>query len=136
MKLWMSGEIQADVESAYRHSANTIEAEVNRLLDGVTFEDKPAEWAFIAIIRREDHPDHDEVVKKSSRGKSLEFRLKVPHADFSSASQDQQIGLIFGALARSVNLMAKLGISANTRTILQGILSHAEKNVLGGQLVQ
>jgi len=136
MKLWMSGEIQADVESAYRHCANTIEAEVNRLLDGVALEDKPAEWAFIAIIRREDHPDYDEVVKKSSRGKSLEFRLKVPHAGFSSASRGQQIGLIFAALARSVNLMAKLGISANTGNVLQAVLSQAERNVLGAQLVQ
>ena len=136
MKLWMSAEIQVDVESAYRHCANAIEAEVNRLLDGVALEDKPAEWAFIAIIRREDHPDYDEVVKKSSRGKSLEFRLKVPHADFSSASRGQQIGLIFGALARSVNLMAKLGISATTRNVLQAVLSQAERNVFRAQLVQ
>src|SRR5271165_3145107 len=130
-KLWMSGEIQADVGDAFRKASNAVEAELNRLLEGFVFGGKVEEWAFIAIIRKEDHPDYDEVTRKSSRGKVLEFRLKIPHAEFASASPHEQICLILKALSRSVTLMEKLGVSADVRSSLSAVLSRAEQEMLG-----
>jgi len=81
---------------------------------------------FIAIIREEDSPDFDEVVKKSAQGKELEFRLKIPHAEFLAASPADRIGLIFKALSLSVDLMAQLGVSTDTQKALREVLFRAE----------
>jgi hypothetical protein len=125
-KFWWSGEVQADVGNAYREAMKVIAAELNRLLDDLSFGEKAAQWAFIAIIRQEDSPDYDEVAKKSSRGKVLEFRLKIPHTEFLSANPSQRIALIFEALSRSVTLMGKLGVPTDTQSALRAILSRAE----------
>src|SRR5262249_5180607 len=103
-----------------------IEANINRLLDEVSLQDKADKWAFIAIIREEDNPDYDEVVKKSSRGKVLEFRLKIPHAEFLAASPEERVGLIFKSLSRSVDLMGQLGVSTDTQKALREVLFRAE----------
>jgi len=126
MKLWMSGEIQADVDSAYMKARNVIQPAVNRLLAAVSIPGKVDEWDFIAIIREEDSPDFDEVVKKSAQGKELEFRLKIPHAEFLAASPADRIGLIFKALSLSVDLMAQLGVSTDTQKALREVLFRAE----------
>jgi hypothetical protein len=96
------------------------------LLDGVSLGWKVEQWAFIAIIRDEDSPDYGEIVKKSSRGKVLEFRLMIPHAEFLASRPRQKISLIFKALSRSVLMMENLGVSTETRRTLQAILSQAE----------
>jgi len=126
MKLWMSGEIQADVDSAYMKARNVIQPAVNRLLAAVSIPGKVDEWDFIAIIREEDSPDFDEIVKKSAQGKELEFRLKIPHAEFLAASPADRIGLIFKALSLSVDLMAQLGVSTDTQKALREVLFRAE----------
>jgi hypothetical protein len=130
-KLWMSGEIQADVAESFRKASNAVENVVNQLIEGVSFGGKIEEWTFIAIIRKEDHPLFDEVVKISSRGKVLEFRLKIPHSDFLSASQIEQTRLILRGLLRSVSLMEKLGVTTEIQDALRTALSRAEFELIG-----
>lgn len=126
MKLWMSGEIQADIADIYRETRKSVEAEVNRLLSGISLPGTAEKWAVIAIIRAEDYPDYDEIVKKSSGGKVLEFRLKIPHAEFLLASPRQRTRLLFEVLLRSVERMRELGISADTRHVLRALLFRAK----------
>jgi len=128
MKLWMSGEIQADVDSAYMKARNAIQHAVNRLLAAVSIPGKIDEWDFIAIIREEDSPDYKEVVKKSAQEKELEFRLRIPHAEFLAASPEERIGLIFKALSRSVDLMGQLGVSTDTQNVVREVLFRAENH--------
>jgi hypothetical protein len=125
-KFWWSGEIQADVDDSYSRIMNLLETELNQLLTDISFGGKAEQWAFIGIIRQQDSPNYDEVVRKSSRGRVLEFRLKIPHAEFLGASPKRQIGLILGALFRSVALMERLGVSADVRDRLQEILKETE----------
>jgi hypothetical protein len=122
----MSGEIEADIADAYRQARKKVESEVNRLLAEVSIAEKAKEWAFIAIIRKDDSPDYGEVVKKSSQGKEFEFRLKIPHAQFLAANPGQRVGLIFKALSRSVDLMGQLGVSTGTQKALREVLFRAE----------
>jgi hypothetical protein len=136
MKLWMSGEIQADVADAYRHARKTVETEVNRLLAEVSLAEKAKEWAFIAIIREEESPDYDEVVKKSPKGKGFEFRLKIPHAQFLAATPSERVGLILKALSRSVDLMGPLGVSSDSQALLRDMLARAEQQAKLTTLVQ
>ena len=126
MKFWWSGEIEGDVFDFYREAIKTIEVSLNRILDEISLQDKSEKWAFIAIIREEDSPLYDEVVKKSSRGKVLEFRLKIPHAEFLAASPEERIALIFKTLSRSVDLMGQLGVSSDTQNALRAVLFRAE----------
>jgi Immunity protein 44 len=135
IKFWWSGETQADVGDAYSRTMNVIEAELNRLLADVSFGGKAEKWAFVAIILNAESSIYDEVVKKSSRGKVLEFRLKIPHAEFLAASSNQRIGLVFKALSRSVNLMEQLGVSPDTQNALRAVLSHAEKEIVSTSFV-
>ena len=130
-KLWISGEVQADVGDSFRRASNAIEGEVNQLLERISLGEKVQEWAYIAIIRKEDHPDYDEVIKKSSRGKALEFRLKIPHAAFASASPEEQIRLMLKSLSRSVTLMAELGVATETQSALRAALFRAEQDLIG-----
>ena len=130
MRLWTSGEIQADVFDAYRLAINVIEAEINRILRGMSLSEKVEEWAFLAIIRHEDSPDFDEIVRKSARKKTLEFRLKISHRDFASASRRGQIRLILAALERSVGLMDNLGVSRDTQDALLRVLSQVEQELV------
>jgi len=127
----MSGEIQADVEDTFRTARIAVENKVNRLIREISLGGRAEDWAFIAIIRQEGHPYYDEVVKKSSRGKALEFRLKISHAEFASASPKGQIHLLLRALLRSVMLMGKLDVSAETRNALNAALSSAEFELVG-----
>jgi hypothetical protein len=128
MKLWMSGEIQADVADAYREARKIVEVEVNRVLGEISVEEAK-EWAFIAIILDEESSTYGEIVKKkkSSRGTELEFRLKIPHAKFLAASPGERISLIYKALSRSVSLMEQLGVSSDTQNALRAVLFRAEK---------
>jgi len=130
MKLWMSGEIQADVADANRETRRIVQTEINRLLEGVVIADNIDQWAFIAIIRAAAHPDFDEVVQRTNRGKVLEFRLKIPHGAFLSATPNHRISLVLEALSRSVTLMSQLKVSADTQDALQKILLEAKKNLL------
>lgn len=129
-KFWWSGEVEGDAFDPYRETMKAIEAVLNRLLEGVSLGPKIEQWAFVAIIRTEDHPDYDEVAKKSSKGKVLEFRLKVPYAEFARASRNGQIRLILGSLSRSVTRMEKLGVPTETQNILNGILARAEEQLI------
>lgn len=125
-KFWWSGETQADVGDAFAETMKAIAAELNCLLADVSFGGKIEQWAFIPIILEEDNADYNEVVKKSSRGKVLEFRLKILHAKFLAASPAERIGLILRTLARSVDLMGQLGVSTDTQNALRAVLFRAE----------
>jgi hypothetical protein len=123
MKLWMSGEIQADVADAYRVARKSIEEAVNQRLQAVKLSTPFQKWAFIAIIRAEDHPDYGEVKQKDTKRGVIEFRLKVEHQAFLNADAGHQKQLIIEALKRSVSMMAQMGVAEHDCGQLRGSLS-------------
>ena len=132
MIFWMSEEIQSDVADKYARARRLVEKEINRLLADASISEPVDKWAFIAIVRHEDHPAYGEIVRKSSRGKCLEFRLKIIHSQIMAADPEQVVALIFASLSRSVSLMNKLGVSNRTQSTLSGILADAQRNVMAG----
>lgn len=129
MKLWTSGEIEADVDDDYREVRKAVEAAVNRNLESIAIVEKAEKWAVIAIIRESDSPDYGEVVKRSSAGKVLEFRLKIPHDQFLNASKEQRISLMFDMLQRSIDLMHKLKVSPDVIEVLRNALMQAKQAI-------
>lgn len=111
-----------DVADSYRECRKVIELAVNDLILTEAILPEIDKWAYIAIIRDEDHPDYSEISKKSSKGKVLEFRLKISHEKFLKASYSDRIAMVLDSLDRSIDLMSGLNISDDNRMRIRGIL--------------
>ena len=118
----MSGEIQADVGDAHRLARKAVEHAVNERLKNCSLSVDFDEWAFISIIRQQDHPDYPEFKKRHAKRKVLEFRLKIPYQDFLNTDEIGRVELLINALRRSVNLMTEFGISSEERAKLLAVL--------------
>ncbi len=130
MKLWTTSEAMFDVDNAVSKATNLIEDEVNRLIHGIDIDEKSDEWALIAIVLPKDlESAFPEVVRKSSKGKVLEFRLHIPHATFLDATETEQTGLVFDSLYRSIDLMPKLKVKPKTQIALREVLDRARQSL-------
>jgi hypothetical protein len=129
-KFWWSGEIEGDAFDPYLETMRAIESVICPLLDHVCFGNRAEQWAYIAIIRTEDHPDYDEVAKRTSKGKVLEFRLKIPYAPFVSGSRSDRVRLVLRSLSRSVSLMESLTVPGEVQDRLRQIVLRAEYELL------
>lgn len=106
VKLWTSGEIQADIGDAFRLARKEVEDAVNTALAadyGAGF----TGWTLIAIIREVDDPSYAEV-KRYRKKDGFEFRLKLGHATFKAATAQQQRKLIADLVRRSIAEMRTL----------------------------
>lgn len=110
MKLWMGAEVDADVYEMYRDARAAVEAEVNRLLEAHSGPPHVGKWAYVAIIRAEDHPDYREFAKLHKRRGVVEFRLKVAHSEFKRASASRARGMLLESLVRSREMFRELGV--------------------------
>lgn len=108
MKLWMGAEIDRDVNVAYRQVRQEIEARMNALLVDSAYGGDIDEWTVIPIIPALV-PEYREIARVSKKGRSAEFRLRIPHAEFKHATPDGQRRLIVELLKRSVRMMPTLG---------------------------
>jgi len=119
MKLWMSGELQADIADAYREVRREIEASVNAKLQD-SFPDGPfEEWTVIPIILAEDDPMFAEFSKKHVKSKALEFRLKIDHERFLNGDLRERRVLVLDMLERCIGMMAKMGLSQDQISALR-----------------
>jgi len=102
------------------------------LLEHISFGNRAEQWAYIAIIRTDDHPDYDEIAKRTSKGKVLEFRLKIPYAPFVSGSRNDRIRLVLRSLSRCISFMENLTITSEVQDNLRQIMLRAEYELLDG----
>jgi len=131
-RFWWSGEIEGEASDPYRETMRAIVTVMCPLLEHVSFGNKAEQWAYIAIIRTDDHPDYDEVAKRTSRGKVLEFRLKIPYAPFISGTRNDRIRLVLRSLSRCISLMENLTIARDVQDRLRQIVLQAEYELLDG----
>src|SRR5215831_13851398 len=125
-KFWWSGEIEGDAFDPYRETMRAVESVVGPLLEHISFGNGVEQWAYLAIIRTDDHPDYGEIAKRTSKGKVLEFRLKIPYAPFISSSQNERIRLVLSSLSRCVSLMENLTITREVQDRLHQIILRAQ----------
>ena len=129
-RFWWSGEIERDAADPYCETMRSIESVICPLLEHVSFGNKAEQWAYIAIIRTDDHPDYDEVAKRTSKGKVLEFRLKIPFAPFVPGSRNDRIRLVLRSLSRCVSLMQNLTVTREIQDRLHQVILRAEYELL------
>lgn len=131
MKLWMSGENEADIGDDARVVRNAIESVVNKFMDGQVFSDGFEKWAFVTIMLSEKFiSGFPEVAKVSSKGKVLEFRLRISHDDFKMASSVDKISMTIDALERSVGMMDKLKVSLGSQGKFLDIINKTRQALL------
>ncbi|WP_186108829.1 Imm44 family immunity protein [Burkholderia gladioli] len=131
MKLWMSGENEADIGDDARVVRNAIEPVVNQFMEGQVFLEGFEKWAFMTIILSEKFiSGFPEVAKVSSKGKVLEFRLRISHDDFKRASSVDKISMTIDALERSVGMMSKLKVSVESQRKFHSIIDQTRQALL------
>ena len=104
----MSCEAMADLADSWRVARGAVEARVNDRLKLLGLKTHFEKWAFIGILRPDDHPDYPEICKK--RRGVMDFRLKIDYFEFANSNFQQQQNLIIEALKRSVQKMRELGV--------------------------
>ncbi|MBL8239773.1 MAG: hypothetical protein JNM66_20275 [Bryobacterales bacterium] len=67
-------------------------------------------------------------MRRNSKTKDLEFRLKIDFTEFVSASHERKLELLFEQLHKSVDLMAKWKLSADDREKLHSVLNIVMKS--------
>lgn len=128
MKLWISAEIDGDVDEKHEVARKAVESAVNQRLKTHKFSSPWKSWDFISIIMSE-RDFYDEIARKSKKDKSLEFRLKIDHGKFLKASQKQANKLLLDALGRSVEKMAKMEVSEDDMEFLKTALAEVAVEV-------
>jgi hypothetical protein len=110
MEFWMSGEIQNDVYNEYRSVRKSLEHQINRCIGNKEYGIGLKEWAYLAIIRKEDSKDYDEVAEYSKKKKEAEFRLKIDHNSFLYGEHEDRVRLISDSILRSLEMMPNIGV--------------------------
>lgn len=110
MKLWIGGEICADIADEYRHAQNAVEDAINAVIEGKDYDLELDGWDCIAIIR--DDEVFGEITRYSPKRRNMDFRLGIGHTQFKSATPAQREAMIMQMLIRSLALLGeKKGIS-------------------------
>lgn len=103
MKLWISGEICAEVADSFRDAMNTVEDAINKAITGKNYAINLNSWDCIAIVR--DDNDFKEISKYSPKKKEMDFRLKIDFNKFRTVTNVGRETLIFEMLERSLVLL-------------------------------
>ncbi len=127
MKLWMSGEVEADIFEKFRKSIVEIERNINSIIELKKYFDKLDDWDVIAIIRDDD--TFSEITKYSKKNKEMDFRLKIDYSEFKSADDTRAKELIFCILNRSLVILREKGLCSKSIQLLKKDLSQKVSNV-------
>lgn len=105
MKLWIGGEIDADVADSFRVVRNRIEAAVNRVTMPKSYDMPLTGWDCIAIVRADD--EFPERIHYSPKNGQMDFRLRIDYSKFRTATPREQELMLFTMLLRSLELLAE-----------------------------
>ncbi|OZG70207.1 hypothetical protein BTA51_27465 [Hahella sp. CCB-MM4] len=110
MKLWIGGELQADVADNFRAARKKVENAINDEITRGSYEVNLVDWDCIAILREDN--EFKEITKYSSSKKEMDYRLNINFQEFKNASAEKQESMIFDMLKRSLTLLKeKKGIN-------------------------
>lgn len=108
--LWISGEIQADVDDDFGPASHEVEAAMNAALLGLDFGKGFNSLNLVPIIRLFDSTDYDEIRKYHKKRRDFEFRLKIPHASFKTADEVGQRRLVVKNILQAITEMRKMAV--------------------------
>lgn len=107
MKLWIGGEISAEVADSFRRARSSVERAINEAIGTKEYSIGVASWDCIAILR--DDNAMKEIIKYSAKKREMDFRLRIDLQKFQTGSDLQREALIFEMLERSLALLKEKG---------------------------
>jgi hypothetical protein len=110
MKLFISGEIQAEVGNVYRVASLQIEKAFNAHFVELAFGSGLVSLTYLSIIRRIESTTYGEVKKYRKKERSAEFRLKIPLDVCLLADTSEMTRLIAKSLHRAIDLLKEMQI--------------------------
>ena len=123
MKLWMSCEAMIELAESFRIVRGKLEKAINHDLENFMSESGFTKWAVIAIIRPDNHPDYQEVVKINRKSKVIECRLKVDYRKYLEGDERERTILLAEMLLKSLSEMKQIPIAESELTFLSMIVS-------------
>ena len=111
MKLWIGGEIQADIADAFRISRRTVESAINDVIADKSYDLAINSWDVIAIVRDDD--SFDEVTRYSKRRLDMDYRLRIDYLRFRNGDDRERAALICEMLLRSLRLLRSTSLNAS-----------------------
>ncbi|OSI14514.1 Imm44 family immunity protein [Neisseria dumasiana] len=141
MKFWASQESDFTVAEHISIIRKLVEPLLNQQISGVKLNNSQYEeweWAFIAICLGPSSPreeEYKEIIRRSLKNKTLEFRLYIKYEDFLNADFEKQLNLYCQALHRCLDVpeMDKWKFAKEDRELLHNILNQVEKQILEGR---
>lgn len=108
MKLWIGGEVEAELADVFRMARNSVEKKINNIIERQRYEVPFKSWDCIAIIRNDE--DFAEVHKFSRKKRDMDFRLKIDFRLFKEGDESTREQLLFQMLLRSLALLSEKGV--------------------------
>ena len=109
MKVWISGEVDAEVGDAFHEAMWRVDSLLNEELEKETYDLPLDSWDCIAIIR--DDEVFGEITRYSKKKRDMDFRLRIGHTQFKTASPLEREALMFEMMRRSLTLLASKGLA-------------------------
>lgn len=103
MKLWIGAEMDSEVADLWRPARRAVESAINAQIGTQDYELPVDSWDCIGIIR--DDQVFSERIAFSRKKRDMDFRLRIAHGLFMSASAIERERMIFDMLQRSLTLL-------------------------------
>lgn len=108
MKLWIGGEVEAEIADVFRMARNSVESKINNIIQRQHYELPFKSWDCIAIIRNDEN--FEEIHKFSRKGRDMDFRLKVDCRLFKEGDEHAREQLLYQMLLKSLALLSEKGV--------------------------
>ena len=128
MELSIGAELQDDVDAKHRAARQFLLPKINEELKDRKFEGPWVKWSFFSIIMRRSDA-YKEVRKRHEKTGTLEFRLRVDHALFRKATQEQANAMLLDVLFRSVEQMPAMGVPQADVAALSSALANVKSSL-------
>jgi hypothetical protein len=109
VKVWLSGEVQADVAEACRVARNAVTEIAEAGLRDGEYGKGLLELSLICIVL-EDVDDFPEIKRYEKKNRIFDIRLQIPHTPFKLGDAHAQQHMVMYTLIRAVREMRSLGV--------------------------
>lgn len=130
MKLWIGGEIEADVVDSFCLARMDVEERVNDMIVNKDYGLSLKGWDCIAIVRND--AAFEEIAKYSPKKRDMDFRLIIDYGEFKAADERKQRAMICSMLLRSLSLLQSKAVGVDD--LRSDVMKVVEDQGWGGEI--
>jgi Immunity protein 44 len=107
MKLWISGQVEAEIGDAFRHTMNEIEKLVNDKIEQSDYGNGLTDWDIIFIILEKDAQESFKYDKKTT---TSDIRINLNYQNFKRLDSLGRKKIFMDGLIRSLDELRDIGV--------------------------